>query len=139
MSSAPAPTAGSVSKVECIASIRGKGDAKVSLFRHLAPLTVNAVLRTLPLDSRINLQPAMACLFADLRVGVEKPRAQFGRGDIAFLPSGGLICFFLDAARSDRPLNPLGTVEEGLQLFDGLRTGDVVRLAVARPTQADQV
>ena len=138
MSSAPAPTAGSVSRVECVASVRGKGEAKVALFRHLAPMTVNAIMRVLPIDSRVNLQPEMACLFTDLRVGVEKPRAQFARGEVAFLASGGLICFFLCDARSDRPLNPLGKVEERLQLFEGMRAGDVVHLDVAATAQSDQ-
>jgi uncharacterized protein len=123
------PAAGSVSKVECVASIRGRGEAKIALYRHLAPLTVNALLRAMPLDSRVNLQPPLACLFAELRVGVEKPRVQYNRGEVAFLPSGGLLCVFLGDIRSDRPLNPLGKVEEGLELFDGLRPGDVVRLS----------
>lgn len=75
----------------------------------------------------------MACLFTDLRIGVEKPRVQFSRGDVAFLASGGLICFFLGDARSDRPLNPIGKVEEGLGLFDSMRPGEVVHLS-APPT-----
>ena len=136
MSSQAAPSAGSVSKVECIASVGAKGEGRLSFFRHLAPLTVNAVLRSLPIDSRVNLQPAMVCLFTDLRVGVEKPRTQFARGDVAFLPSGGLICVFLGEARSDRPLNPIGKVEVGIETFDAIRPGDVVHLSVAGPVPA---
>ncbi len=130
MSSQAAPAAGSVSKVECIAAVGGKGEARVSFYRHLAPLTVNSILRSLPLSSRVSLQPAMVSLFTQLRVGVEKPRVQFGRGDVAFLPSGGLICFFLGDARSDRPLNPVGKVEGGLETFESVRPGDVVSLTV---------
>ncbi len=135
MSSPAATSAGSVSKVECLATITGRGEARVSLFRHLAPLTVNAVLRTIPFDSRVNLQPAMVCLFTQLRVGVEKPRTQFGRGDVAFLPSGGLLCVFLGDARSDRPLNPVGRVESGIDTFDLVRPGDVVRVTMTSPQQ----
>ncbi len=128
------PTAGSVSRVECVASVRGKGDAKVSLFRHLAPLTVSALLGTMPADSRVNVQATMVCLFTTIRIGVEKPRTTFSRGDVALLPSGGLVCFFLKDSRSDRPLNPLGKVEEGISIFDGVRSGDTVRLAAATPS-----
>ncbi len=131
MTTQDASPAGSVSKIECTASVGGKGSGSVSFFRHLAPITVNAILRNLPFDSRVNLQPAMVCLFTDLRVGVEKPRTQFARGDVAFLPSGGLICVFLGEARSDRPLNPLGKVEGGIEMFDAISRGDVVRLALA--------
>jgi len=125
------PAAGSVSKVECTATVAGKGKSGVSFFRHLAPITVNAILRSVPFDSRVNLQPAMVCLLTDLKVGVEKPRNQFSRGDVAFLPAGGLICLFLGDARSDRPLNPVGKVESGVEMFDSIRRGDVVRIALA--------
>jgi hypothetical protein len=131
MSSKEGASAGSVSKIDCVASVDGRGEAKLSLYRHLAPLTVNAVLRTLPFDSRVTLQPAMVCLFTQLKVGVEKPRAQFARGDVAFLASGGLVCVFLGQASSSRPLNPLGKVESGLERFDAARPGDVVRVSLA--------
>jgi hypothetical protein len=133
MSTQAAPAAGSVSKVECTATVGGKGKGVVSLYRHLAPVTVNSILRSLPSDSRVNLQPSMVCLFTDLRVGVEKPRTRFVRGDVAYLPSGGLICVFLGDAKSDRPLNPVGKVESGMEAFDSITRGDVVRLALAGP------
>ncbi len=131
MSAQATPAAGSVSKIECVATVGGKGRGTVSFYRHLAPVTVNAILHSLPSNSRVNLQPSMVCLFTDLRVGVEKPRTQFARGDVAFLPSGGLICVFLGDARSDRPLNPVGKVEAGLETFDSIARGDVVQLALA--------
>jgi len=129
--SSQATSAGSVSRVEVLASVSGRGQGIISIFRHLAPVTVNALLRSLPSDSRVTLQPAMVCLFTQLRVGVEKPRMQFNRGDVAFLPSGGLVCIFLGNARSDRPLNPVGKVEQGIEAFDAVRPGDVVSLKQA--------
>jgi len=119
---------GSVSKIECNAEVRGRGSAKVSLFRHLSPLTINAMMRVMPIHSRVNLQPAMVCLFTDIRTGVEKARTDFQRGDVAFMAAGGLICIFVAAAKSGRPLNPIGKVESGIELFDEVRLGDVVSL-----------
>jgi len=130
MSAQTPPAAGSVSKVECMATVGDKGKGTVAFYRHLAPVTVNAILRILPSDSRVNLQPSMVCLFTDLKVGVEKPRAQFARGDVAYLASGGLICVFLGNAKSDRPLNPVGKVESGIEVFDSVARGDVVHLAL---------
>ena len=120
--------AGSVSKIECEMKVSGRGSARASFFRHLAPVTVIAVVHILPLDSRVTVQRPMVSLFTQLRVGVEKPRAQFERGDVAFLPSGGLICVFTGSARSDRPLNPLGKVDTAIELLEAVRPGDVVRL-----------
>lgn len=132
MTDAPPPSAGSVSKTECTVSVAGR-EGKMALYRHLAPLTVNSMLRILPFDSRVTLQPAMVCLFTQLKVGVEKPRTRFSRGDVAFLPSGGLICVFLGDAQSARPLNPIGKVEEGIDAFDATKPGDIVRIALASP------
>lgn len=95
-------------------------------------------MRILPIDSRINVQPGMRCLFTPLKVGVEKPRISFVRGDVAFLASGGLICVFVQEARSDRPLNPLGKVDSGLELFEGLRAGDTVRFSLSEPPTTGQ-
>ena len=131
MSSSDESTAGSVSRLECTAAIRGKGESKVSVFRHLSPLTVNALLRELPLQGRVTVQPAMVTTFTNLKVGVEKPRLSFERGDVAFLPSGGLLCFFLKPAKSDRPLNLVGKLESGAELFDTARPGDVVTISKA--------
>ena len=123
--------AGSVSRIECLALIRGRGEAKVALYRHLAPLTVDAILHALPMDSRVSVNSAVTSLFTPVQVGVEKPRLAFERGDVAFLAGGGLLCVFLKGAKSDRPLNPVGKVESGIEVFDSVRPGDVVRLGVA--------
>lgn len=125
--------AGSVSKIGCVAQVVGKGEVKVSLYRHLAPLTVNAIMRNLPIESRVNVQSGMACLFTSIQVGVEKHRTDFGRGDVAFLASSGFLCFFLRSARSDRPLNPVGKVEAGLELLDNLGPGSVIRFSQEQP------
>lgn len=126
-------SAGSVSRLECTASVRGKGVAAVSLYRHLAPLTVDAIAGVLPLDSRVNVQRSMVCLFTSIRTGVEKPRTAFERGEVAFLASGGLLCFFLGASKSERPLNPVGKVDEGMETLDAIRLGDVVALRQKAP------
>jgi hypothetical protein len=129
MSQQPTEGAGSVSRVVCTAQIRGKGAARLSLYRHMAPLTVNAILRALPIESRVNVQHPMVSLFTEIRVGVEKPKSSLVRGDVAFLASGSLLCVFLKGVSSERPLNPVGKVEEGMELLDALKAGDVVKLA----------
>ena len=95
-------------------------------------------MRILPVDSRVNVQPGMCCLFTPLKVGVEKPKTSFVRGDVALLASGGLICIFLKEARSDRPLNPLGRVDEKLDLFEGTGPGDSVRLSLSESSAPGQ-
>jgi len=120
---------GSVSRVKCSATIRGKGSAVVSLYRHLAPLTVDAIGWELPMDSRVSMQQSMVSMFTSIKVGVEKPRLAFSKGEVAFLASGGLLCFFLGEVKSAMPLNPVGKVDSGLEVLASLRPGDVIKLA----------
>lgn len=123
-----ADTPASVSRIDCEILVHGKGRARIALYRHMAPLTVNALMRNLPLQSRANVQAAMVCMFSSVRVGVEKPRTAFLRGDLAFLASNALLCLFIKEASSDRPLNPIGKVEDEIHLFDSVRLGDVLEL-----------
>jgi len=120
---------GSVSRVKCSAAVRGRGTAVVSLYRHLAPLTVDAIGWALPMDSRVSVQPGMVSMFTTIKVGVEKPRLAFTKGEVAFLASGGLLCFFVGDVKSAMPLNPVGKVDAGLEVLESLKRGDVIRLA----------
>jgi uncharacterized protein len=125
----------SVSKIECGATVRGKGKFTLGLYRHLAPVTVAALLDELPLSSRATVYPrAMVTLLTKIKIGVEKQRLEFSKGDIAFLAANGSICFFLANAKSQRPLNPIGKIEDGLELLATVTAGDVVE--ISGPIQA---
>jgi uncharacterized protein len=118
----------SVSKVECAAAVRGKGKFTLGLYRHLAPVTVTAILGELPLASRAMVSPGMITLMTKIKTGVEKARMEFSKGDVAFFAATGSICIFLNNVKSDRPLNPVGKVEEGLEILQQASAGDVVQI-----------
>jgi len=120
----------SVSKVECTLTIRGKGKLTLGLYRHLAPVTVTALLDEFPLASRAMITPgAMLTLLTKIKIGVEKQRLEFSKGDVAFLAANGSICIFLANVKSQRPLNPVGKVEEGLEVLQKAVSGDVVEIS----------
>ena len=119
----------SVSKVECKAVIRGKGEVKFDIFKHLAPVTVSAILRELPINAHVTMYPkAMICLLTGIKAGVEKQRFEFAKGDIAFLPANGSLCFFLANAKSQSPLNPIGKLETDIGVLSGLSAGDTMEI-----------
>lgn len=120
----------SVSKVDCAANVRGKGKFTLSFYRHLAPVTVTAVLDELPLASRAMVYSgAMITFLTKIKIGVEKQRLEFSKGDVAFLAANGSICIFLANVKSERPLNPVGKIEEGLELLQKVAAGDVVEIS----------
>jgi hypothetical protein len=127
----------SVSRVDVPVTVRGKGSLTVGLYKHMAPVTVQAVLDELPISSRAMVYSgAMVTLLTKLKVGVEKQRLEYSKGDVAFLAANGSICIFLANAQSQRPLNPIGRVEEGSEILEKVSAGDVVELS--RPAQTSQ-
>lgn len=117
--------------MDCVATVRGKGKFTIGLYRHLAPVTVTALLDEMPIASRVMIYPGMITLLTKIKTGVEKHRLEYTRGDVAFFAANGSICIFLKNAKSDRPLNPVGKVEEGLDSILGIAAGDVVQIAGA--------
>jgi len=127
----------SVSKVECAASVRGKGKFTIGLYRHLAPVTVTALLDEFPVSARAMIVPgAMITLLTKIKIGVEKQRLEFSKGDVAFLAANGSICIFLANAKSQRPLNPVGKVEGGMETLQTAAAGDVVEIFTADAKEA---
>ena len=119
----------SVSRVECTANVRGKGSFTLGLYRHLAPVTVTALLDEFPLASRAMVYSgAMITLLTSIKIGVEKQRLEFSKGDVAFLAANGSVCIFLANAKSERPLNPVGKIEEGLDVLQMVTAGDVIEI-----------
>lgn len=118
----------SVSEIKATAEIRGKGKANLSFYRHLSPLTINALMRSLPIESRIFLQGPILNIFTNIKVGLEKPKTKYKGGDVAFLPLSSLLCIFLEETESSRPLNSVGKVKSGLDLLKNAKAGDVIIL-----------
>jgi hypothetical protein len=120
----------SVSRIEGEVEVKGKGKALLYLYRHLSPLTVNALIRAMPLESRVSVQGMLVCIFTNLRLGVEKPKTDFSKGDVAFLPLNSTLCFFLDKVSTGRPLNYVGRIENGIEVIESIRPGDVILVRV---------
>jgi uncharacterized protein len=126
----------SVSKIECVVTVRGR-KFTLGLYRHLAPVTVTALLGEFPLASRAMLTPgAMITLLTKVKIGVEKQRMEFSKGDVAFLAANGSICIFLANVKSQRPLNPVGKIEQGLEVLQSAKSGDVIEISAPTAQEA---
>jgi uncharacterized protein len=116
----------SVSRMRIAIDIQNKGSATVELVRHLAPLTVGAILRSLPVQDRVHrYADKFVYVVTRLMIGAEKQKTQFYRGDIAYLTSNSSICVFMQDS-SVQPMNPLGTVISNLEVIESSLPGDVM-------------
>ncbi len=119
----------SVSKSRLVLEIRGKSRIPVELKRHLAPRTVGMLLRSLPLDGNVHfLGENIVYIESSVDSGIERARRDFKRGDIAFYPAKGSICFFVGAASTGRQMSPIGRVASNVEGFGSARPGDVLSL-----------
>jgi hypothetical protein len=117
---------GSVSRSKIAIEIQDKGSAPAELVRHLAPLTIGALLKSLPVQDRLHrYADKFAYIETGLIIGPEKHKTEFRRGDIAYLTSNSSFCVFVQDAKV-QPMNMLGTVTSNLRVIESSRPGDVM-------------
>ena len=97
--------------------------------RHLAPLTVGALVRALPFEGDIaRLGEYIIHVKLPIAVGIERAHTEFNTGDVAFLPSFGNLCFFTAASTTSRPMSPVGKIIENISALSTVKSGDKIRV-----------
>ena len=99
------------------------------LKRHLSPRTVGFILRSLPLEGNAHLLgKSIVYLETPIDSGIERPKKEFRKGDIAFLPASGSICFFSKNSEPGKTMTPIGKIITGIELLDEIKPGDIISL-----------
>lgn len=125
----PRMESGSVSKINLILEIRGKEKLQCELKRHLSPRTVGIIIRALPLEGNAHfLGKNIVYLETPIESGLERPRREFKKGDIAFMPANGSICFFLDDKDEVKTMTPIGKINSQIDSLKNIKSGDVLAL-----------
>ena len=116
----------SVSRKQLILEIRGKAKISCDLKRHLSPRTVGTIMRSLPLEGHAHLLGKSISYFeTSVDSGIERSRTEFKKGDVAFLPSTGSICFFLNDAVFAKTMTPIGKLTGDIDALKDVKPGDV--------------
>ena len=125
-------SAGSVSSFQLIVEIKGKSKITCELKRHLSPKTVSSILRSLPLDGNVHFLGHNIVYFeTSVNSGVERQRREFKKGDIAFSPAGGSVCFFLSDVVLTKSMTPIGKITSGADVLNDVKPGDVMAVSQA--------
>jgi hypothetical protein len=125
-------SAGSASKIDLVLSLKGKASATLELKRHLAPKTVGAILRGLPLEGNAHMMGNTIAFFdTALNTGGEKLRTRFKKGEVGFLASNGSICFFLQDVTSSKPMTFVGKITSNPEALNEVRPGDIFLISQA--------
>lgn len=119
----------SVSKKRLVLEIKGKIKIPCDLKRHLSPRTVGTILRSLPLEGHAHLMGKNIAYFeTQIDSGIERPKKEFKKGDVAFLSTTGSICFFISDSVPGKTLTPIGKLTENAEKLKELEPGDVLLL-----------
>jgi len=119
----------SVSRIPIKFLVEGfEKEAEGELIRYLAPRTVEAILRNLPLEGRAALWKEEIYFEIPVKMGGEKVKPTVERGAIAYWPMGSALCIFYGESQPYSPVSILGRVTKNLELFVEVKSGTKIRV-----------
>jgi len=118
----------SVSRIPIKFIIEDVGEAEGELIRHLAPRTVDGIVKRLPVEGRAALWKEEVYFEIPVKVGEEKAKLNVKKGDIAYWPMGNALCIFYGESQPYSQVNIVGIVTKNLELFGRVKSGAVVRV-----------
>lgn len=117
-----------ISRVKVKFVIEGLGEAEGELIRFMAPRTVDAIVRKLPVEGRAALWKEEVYFEIPVKMGEEKAKATVETGAIAFWPMGSAICIFFGQSQPYSPVSILGKVTQNLELFKQVKSGATIKV-----------
>jgi hypothetical protein len=102
--------------------------SEAELVRFHAPKTTDALLRRLPIEGRISRWKEEVYFESGITIGFEKPKSKVEVGTVAFWPMGAAICIFYGQTQPYSPVNIIGNVKSGLEIFGDVASGAKIRL-----------
>jgi len=113
----------SVSRIPIKFTIEEVGKAEGELIRHLAPRTVDAIAKRLPIEGRTALWEEEVYFEIPVKIGKEKAEPRVEKGAIAYWPMGNALCIFYGESQPYSPVNIVGQVTKNLELFGRVKSG----------------
>jgi hypothetical protein len=120
--------AGSVSRIPVRFVLEDGKQAEGELVRFYAPKTTDALLKRLPIEGRIARWKEEIYFETGITVGLEKAKSKIETGTIAFWPMGSAVCIFYGQTQPYSPVNIMGTIKSGIEIFKDAAAGGKIRL-----------
>jgi uncharacterized protein len=117
-----------VSRPKVIFSIEGVGNALGEFHRFASPRTTDALLRNLPVGGRVVRYGEEVYFQVPVKASSESPKSVVEVGSIAYWPMGVAVCVFYGPTKPYSPVNKIGRITEGLDLFRTVKEGTIVTI-----------
>ena len=119
----------SVSRILLTIEVSNKGSVDCEMIRHLAPITVNKVIRGLPIQDRVHrFKDQFVYIETGLEIGSEKPKTQFKSAEVGFMTSNGALCFFLQDS-TVLPMSRVGILKGSIHVIGSAKPGDTITIS----------
>ena len=93
-------------------------------------MTVGLITRMLPLEGNVHQMGRSIIYFeTEINSGIERKRIDFKKGDIAFLPTEGCICFYMDDVFGEKPMTIVGKIADDIEKLKAIKSSDVLSLS----------
>ena len=121
---------GTVSSFNVFLEINAKERISCKLKRHLSPITVGLITRALPIHGNAH-QIGHSIIYFETKInsGIERKRSDFKKGDIAFLPTEGCICFYMDDVFGGKQMTIVGKITGDIKKLKAIKSSDVLSLS----------
>jgi len=117
-----------VSRPRVLFVIEGRGDSTAEFYRFASPRTADALLRRLPVQGRAAIYGEEVYFKVPVKAPAEKPRSTMEVGSIGYWPLGDAVCVFFGPTKPYSPVNLLGRVTGGLELFRSIKEGTMIEI-----------
>jgi len=122
-------TSESVSTINIFLDINGNSRILCQLKRHLSPRTVGLITRSLPISGNAHyMDKSVVYMPTKINSGIERKKTDFNKGDIAYLPTNGSICFYLGDILNGKPMTPIGRLVDNFENLNELKSGDILTI-----------
>lgn len=118
----------SASRLRVKFTVENLGEAYGELIRFLAPRTVEAIEKKLPISGAVAVWQEEVYFRTPVQVGGEKPKSSVETGTIAYWPMGSAVCIFYGKTQPYSSVNVIGKITEKLELFTKAKEGQVIRM-----------
>ena len=123
-------SSGTVSRIIVVLEINGTERVSCELKRHFSPITVGLITRMLPLKGNAH-RFGQSVVYFETKIdsGIKRKMTDFKKGDIAFLPTEGSICFYLDDIFDGKQMTIIGKMMDGVDKLKIVKPSDVLLLS----------
>lgn len=111
--------------------VEGVGEARGELVSFYAPRTVEAILRSLPIEGRAAIWKEEVYFEIPVKIGGEKQKPNVEKGAIAYWPMGSALCIFYGESQPYSSVNVVGKIVTNLDLFKDVKSGTKIRVEKA--------